>query len=157
VRLPVVGTESRFSQTWLGVAIGTNHASSKLPKRSGLWRVMHGDGGSTDPSDPSSSSDKCDHCGNNPSGESDSDPEGSMNYNGHNLFRKEPESDHSSDSKDTKHWKSNKCKRHHAKLQEIKFQQSFLKQDPLFKYVGEVQASSKNGSAKCVTGSSEAD
>jgi hypothetical protein len=102
---------------------------------------MHGDGGSTDPSDSSSSSDERDHRGNDPSGESDSDPKGSMNYNGRDLFRKEPESDHSSDSKDTKRRKSNKRKRHRAKLQEIKFQPSFLKQDPPFKYAGEVQAS----------------
>jgi hypothetical protein len=130
----------KLASTHLGVTLGTDRASSKLPERSGLHRAMRGDGGKSEPSD-SSSSDSDDHRGNGPEDSSDSGSDESINYNGRDLFRKAPGSDHSSDSKDTKRRKSERRKRYRAKLQEIKFQQSFLKQEPPFKYGGEVQAS----------------
>jgi hypothetical protein len=126
----------------LGIALGTDRASSKLPEHSGLRRAMHGDRGSSDPSDSSSnSSDRNDQRGSESKRAPRSVSDDSIDYHGRDLFCKGPESDHSSDSKDTKRRKSEKRKWYRAKLQEIKFQQSFLKQDPPFKYGGEVQAS----------------
>ena len=130
----------KLASTRLGVTLGTDRASSKLPERSGLHRAMRGDGGNSEPSD-SSSSDSDNHRGNGPEDSSNSGSDESVNYNGRDLFRKAPGSDHSSDSKGTKRRKSEKRKQYRAKLQEIKFQQSFLKQEPPFKYGGEVQAS----------------
>jgi hypothetical protein len=99
--------------------------SAQLPKWSRLRKAMHDDGESSDPSDSSSGT------------ESD----GSINYRGRNLFRKAPESDHSSDSEGIRRHKHEKRRRHRAKLQELKYQQTFLNQDPPFEYSGEVQAS----------------
>jgi hypothetical protein len=122
-----------------GVVIGTNRGSSKLPKRSRLRRAMHGDRGSSDPSDSSYGTDDFRENDLNPDVNSESD--GSIHYRGRNLFRKTPESDHSSDSEGIRQRKrENRC-RHRAKLQELKYQQTFLNHDPPFEYSGDVQAS----------------
>ena len=56
------------------------------------------------------------------------------------IFRHEPESNHSSDPKGTKHRKHEKRHCHRVKLNALKYHQSFLKNEPPFKYGGEVQA-----------------
>jgi len=153
VKTPVVDcTKSVKNKSWSGdvagklastplrVTIGTDPALSKFPEHSGLHREMCGDRGNSEPSD-SSSSNTDSHQGNGLEDILDSGSDESIDYNGRDLFHKAPGSDHISDLKDTKHHKSEKRKRYHAKLQEIKFQQSFLKQESLFKYVSEVQAS----------------
>jgi hypothetical protein len=130
---------AKLTNTRFGVVIGTDHGSSKLPEGSGLRRAMHGDRGSSDPSDSSSGTD--DFGGNDLNHDLNSESDGSINYRGRNLFRKTPKSDHSSDSEGIRRRKREKRRRHRAKLQELKYQQSFLKQDPPFKYSGEIQAS----------------
>jgi len=55
------------------------------------------------------------------------------------IFRHQPESDHPSDN--TKRRKREKRRRHRAKLNALKYCQSFLKNDPPSKYNGKVQAS----------------
>ncbi|KIM72358.1 hypothetical protein PILCRDRAFT_829797 [Piloderma croceum F 1598] len=113
--------------------------AQSLPKGSGLHRAMHGDRGSSDPSDSSSGTD--DFRGNDLNHDLNSESDGSINYRGRDLFHKTPKSDHSSDSEGIRRRKREKRRQHRAKLQELKYQQSFLKQDPPFKYSGEIQAS----------------
>ncbi|KIM76333.1 hypothetical protein PILCRDRAFT_12925 [Piloderma croceum F 1598] len=130
-----------FGSTPVGIALDTDVVSSKLPKASGLRRAMHGDGppSHSDSSSTSASSNEYGRRGREHKSNSDSD--GSEQFHGRDLFRKEPDSDHSSDSEGARRRKRDKRRRHRAKLQELKYQQSFLKQDPPFKYQGEIQAS----------------
>jgi hypothetical protein len=100
---------------------------------------MHRDRGSSDPSD--SSFGAVDFRENDLNHDFNSESDGSINYRARNLFRKAPESDHSSDSEGIRRRKREKHRRHRAKLQEPKYQQYFVKQDPPFKYSGKVQAS----------------
>ena len=97
--------------------------------------------------DPSSSSSNSSESiqppkGNNRKGgdPSDSSSNSSQSSDG-NIFRQEPESDHSSDSDGTKRRKHEKHCRHRAKMNTLKYHQSFLKNDSPFKYNGEIQAS----------------
>jgi hypothetical protein len=131
--------DTKSTNTHLGVAIGTDRGLSKLPERSGLHRAMHRDRGSSDSSDSSSSTG--DFRENDLNSDFNSESDGSINYRGRNLFRKAPESDHSSDSEGIRRRKREKCRQHRAKLQELKYQQAFLNQDPPFEYSGKVQAS----------------
>ena len=121
-------SSARKSRTPLGAGGRLNRASSRLPEKSGLRRAMQGYGGGGG-SDPSSSS------------SSPSDRSGDGSSSGDDIFRHEPESDHSSDSEGTKRRKREKRRRHRAKLNALKYHQSFLKNEPPFKYGGEVQAS----------------
>src|ERR1700683_3801540 len=122
-----------------GGVVGTDHGLSKLPGRSRLHGAMHRDRGGSDPSD--SSSGTGDFRENDLNRNLNSETDGSINYRGRNLFRKAPESDHSSDSEGIRRRKCEKRRRHRAKLQELKYQQPCLKQDPPFKYSGEIHVS----------------
>lgn len=135
---------ARSSVPHLGVNLGYERSSSKLPKKSGLRRAMRGDPGDSDSSDSSSDEPrKPSRKRSRPSDSSDSSGSGneSSDYKGRKIFRNGPTSDHKSDSSSTKVRKSEKRRRHRAKMMELKYQQSFLKQDPPFKYAGELQAS----------------
>ena len=124
----------RKSKTPLRVGGKLGHASSRLPEKSGLRHAMQGyDGGSNDPSSSSSSSSSLDEPRDKHNGDTSS--------SGDDIFRHEPESDHSSDSEGMKHRKHEKRHRHRVKLNALKYHQSFLKNEPPFKYSGEVQAS----------------
>lgn len=68
----------------------------------------------------------------------DSDP-GSKNDKG-DIFDDEPESDHASDSAETKKGKHAAHREYHTCIACLKYQQAFLKMTPLFIYNREVQA-----------------
>lgn len=57
------------------------------------------------------------------------------------LLAMEPESDHSSDSSGTKKIKQIARRKHRARLNLLKYQQGFLKHEPLFTYNGEANSS----------------
>ena len=57
------------------------------------------------------------------------------------IFRHKPESDHVSDLEATKCHKCKMCCCHCVKLNALKYHQSFLKNDPPFKYDGKLRAS----------------
>ncbi|KIM76139.1 hypothetical protein PILCRDRAFT_13044 [Piloderma croceum F 1598] len=129
----------RKSRTPLGAGGKLRPASSRLPEKSGLRRAMQGYGGSGN--DPSSSSSSSSDSDNPHAGGRRQDRSGDSSSSSDDIFRHEPESDHSSDSEGTKHRKHEKRRRHRAKLNALKYHQSFLKNEPPFKYGGEVQAS----------------
>lgn len=73
--------------------------------------------------------------------EDPSDSSSSDSSSGDDFFKKEPPSDHSSDDTVKRAKNRRKRQRHRAKLNALKYHQSFLKTDPPFKYSGEIQAS----------------
>lgn len=119
-----------------------------LPEKLGMRRVIQGDPiGGSEPSDDSSES------GSVPS-DSDApkkpnkgknrkieDSEEESDFQGHHIFTAEPESDHVSDSDRMKRRKREKCRYHRATLVALKFQQTWLKDNPPAKYGREIQAS----------------
>ncbi|KAF7974734.1 hypothetical protein HWV62_11411 [Athelia sp. TMB] len=112
-------------------------ASSRLPMDSSMKQAMAGypddSPSSSEPSSRDSSPvrDKArKHKG--------SDASDSGNSSGNDLFNREPESDHPSDSSGAKRRKREKRRRYRAKLNELKYQQPFLKQDPPETYDGSV-------------------
>lgn len=60
---------------------------------------------------------------------------------GPNIFDEEPESDHESDTDDMRRTKREARRKHRAQLNKLRYQANFVKEDPPFKYNGEVQAS----------------
>lgn len=103
------------------IGLGLNQALSRLSKKLGMMHAIHGDSKGSDPSSNSSSD----------SSESESEPEPNKKgepsddeseFEGHIIFTTEPESDHASNSDQTKKRKHKKCRCHHAKLAEIKYQ-----------------------------------
>jgi len=131
------------SKTPISLSDKAGRASSRLPAKSGLWRVMQGYGNRD--SDLSSSSSTASESGGMQKAEREHDRAKDATESGwssdENIFHQEPELDHSSDSDATKRRKREKRRRHRAKMNELKYHQSFLKNDPPFKYNGEVQAS----------------
>ncbi|KIN98351.1 hypothetical protein M404DRAFT_31507 [Pisolithus tinctorius Marx 270] len=132
---------------------GKAHPSSVFPRESTILRAMCGDSGddsdSSDldsmakqhrkltehyhqraiaPSDPSNSS----------SNDSDSSSEGDSSF-GSDFFGEEPSTIGTNDSEREKVWKHEKKRRYRTKLNKLKYQQAFLKEDPPFTYRGEVQ------------------
>jgi len=131
------------SKTPISLSDKAGRASSRLPAKSGLWRVMQGYGNRD--SDLSSSSSTASESGGMQKAEREHNRAKDATESGwssdENIFHQEPELDHSSDSDATKRRKREKRRRHRAKMNELKYHQSFLKNDPPFKYNGEVQAS----------------
>jgi len=96
----------------------------RLPKESGMHHAIFDDDGA----DPDLSL---------------SSLESSLNslFGGKDIFHGEPASDHSSDAESIKREKCDLHCKHHAKMTMlIKYQQSFLKDDPPSKYSGELKA-----------------
>lgn len=122
-------------------------ASSTLPAKSNLKRAMSGDpdGGSSssesssEPSDSEASDMVRTSRGRSSSRRPQGD--GSSSEAGDDVFDKEPDSDHPSDSESTKRHKREKRKKYRARMTRLRYQVNFLKEDPPFKYNGEVQAS----------------
>ena len=83
-----------------------------------------------DPSDPSSDSTLTDS----------SSSSGDDSSFGSDFFEEEPSTVFTNDSDQTKARKREKKRRYRAKLNKLKYQQSFLKEDPPFTYRGEIQA-----------------
>lgn len=71
---------------------------------------------------------------------SSSSSSSSGSSSGGDLFREEPPSDHSSDATKKQQKNRRKHQRHCAKLNALKYQQAFIKNDPPFKYNGEIQS-----------------
>jgi hypothetical protein len=137
-KTPRATSTVRKSQTPLGIGGKFDRASSRLPAKSGLLRAMTGyRNGNKFLSSSSSSSSRSSH-------RSDGGTKklsGSSWSSDEDIFHDEPESDHPSDSEGTKRRKREKRRRHRAKLNALKYHQSFIKNDPPFKYNGEIQIS----------------
>ena len=116
---------TRSSHTLLKKGSVPPRATSQLPPQSSIYHAIFDDVGGDEPDSSLSSS---------------SESSSSDLFTGCNLFQKEPGSDHSSDSSHTKQKKCDCCQKHHAKITELKYQHTFLKNDPPFKYNGELQA-----------------
>jgi len=116
---------TRSTRTLLEKGSVPPRATSRLPPQSSIHRAIFGDVGGGEPDSSSSSS---------------SESSSSDSFTGRNLFRKEPGLDHGSDSSHTKQKKRDRRRKHRAKMTELKYQHAFLKNDPPFKYNGELQA-----------------
>ncbi|KAG0697853.1 hypothetical protein DFH29DRAFT_811148 [Suillus ampliporus] len=81
-------------------------------------------------------------CNDSPSKTRKSSPGGNHLANdfGADFLAIEPESDHDSDSAETKHSKCIARREYRAKLNLLKYQQSFIKNEPPFTYTGEANA-----------------
>ncbi|KAI6137844.1 hypothetical protein BKA82DRAFT_4263180 [Pisolithus tinctorius] len=105
-------------------------ATSVFPYQSTLLRAMRGDPhrpiAPGDSSDSSSSTD-------------DSSSSDGLSSFGSDFLGEEPSSTITADSDQTKARKREKKRRYRAKLNKLRYQQAFLKEDPPFTYKGEVQ------------------
>ncbi|KAJ3554430.1 hypothetical protein NP233_g12425 [Leucocoprinus birnbaumii] len=118
-------------------------ASSSLPQSSMLKKAMYGDPG--DDGGSSSSDDDDEGKGSGGGGYGGGSRRGGSRKpesdSGGDVFDEEPESDHSSDSDGARRHKRELRRKHRAKLAKIRYQVNFLKEDPPFKYEGQLQAS----------------
>jgi hypothetical protein len=139
-----VSSSLKKSRTPLGIGGQFDRASSRLPARSGLMRAIQGYSNSVKTPPSSSPRLRSSHrlYDRNKGGrEVDNRPSESTWSSDEDIFSREPESDHPSDSEGTKRRKREKRQRHRAKLNALKYHQNFMKSDPPFKYNGEVQVS----------------
>jgi hypothetical protein len=139
-----VSSSLKKSRTPLGISGQFDRASSRLPARSGLMRAMQGYSKSAKTPPSSSPKLRSSHRSyeRNEGGHDDDNRSSESTWSSdEDIFSREPESDHPSDSEGTKRRKREKRRRHRAKLNALKYHQNFMKSDPPFKYDGEVQIS----------------
>ena len=130
-------------------------ASSVFPRESTVLRAMRGDPGSDHSSSSSTTTRQGERLNNlpprrpiapDPSSDSSSDGTTSDSSSssddssfGSDFFEEEPSTVFTNDSDQTKARKREKKRRYRAKVNKMKYQQSFLKEDPPFTYRGEIQ------------------